>query len=98
MVELQNVLLHSPTISREEIPPIEVSSMVLKKELTQEEIRNFIAEAIKEVNQKLPNYKKIMKFDVRENEFIKTTTKKIKRQANIDEQKAINEENNETKE
>ena len=37
MVELQNVLLHSPTISREEIPPIEVSSMILKKELTQEE-------------------------------------------------------------
>ena len=33
-----------------------------------------------------------MKIDVREQEFIKTTTKKIKRQANIDEQK--NKENN----
>ena len=37
MVELQNVLLRSPSIARDEIPPIEVSAMVLKKELTPEE-------------------------------------------------------------
>ena len=51
--------------------------------MTQEEIRNAIADAIKEVNKKLPGYKKVMQFDVREEEFVKTTTHKIKRQANI---------------
>lgn len=91
------------TVSAQIYPNYEMIKENLKRqELTQEEIRNSIAEAIKEVNQKLPNYKKIMKFDVRENEFIKTTTKKIKRQANIDEQKAANEaaneDNTETKE
>lgn len=94
------------TVSAQIYPNYEMIKENLKRqELTQEEIRNSIAEAIKEVNQKLPNYKKIMKFDVRENEFIKTTTKKIKRQANLDEQKnaaaekaEANEENSETKE
>lgn len=91
------------TVSAQIYPNYEkIKENLKRQELTQEEIRNSIAEAIKEVNQKLPNYKKIMKFDVRENEFIKTTTKKIKRQANIDEQKAANdaanEENTETKE
>ncbi len=37
MVELQNVLLRSHFIARDEIPPIEVSAMVLKRELTPEE-------------------------------------------------------------
>ncbi len=84
------------TVSAQIYPNYEMIKENLKRqELTQEEIRNSIAAAIKEVNQKLPNYKKIMKFDVRENEFIKTTTKKIKRQANIDEQKAANEAANE---
>lgn len=94
------------TVSAQIYPNYEMIKENLKRqELTQEEIRNSIAEAIKEVNQKLPNYKKIMKFDVRENEFIKTTTKKIKRQANIDEQKnaaaqkaEANEGTSETKE
>lgn len=36
MVELQNVLLGSPFIPREEIAPIQVSSIVVKKELPQE--------------------------------------------------------------
>lgn len=94
------------TVSAQIYPNYEMIKENLKRqELTQEEIRNSIAEAIKEVNQKLPNYKKIMKFDVRENEFIKTTTKKIKRQANIEEQKnaaakktEANEDTTETKE
>ncbi len=81
------------TVSAQIYPNYEMIKENLKRqELTQEEIRNFIADAIKDVNQKLPNYKKIMKFDVREKEFIKTTTKKIKRQANLDEQKKLVEE------
>ena len=38
MIELQNILLRSPVIAREEIPAIEVSAMVIKKELTPEEL------------------------------------------------------------
>ena len=60
------------------------------------EIREQIAQAIKEVNKKLPSYKKIMNFDIRENEFIKTTTKKIKRYANL-KQSEKTEEKEETK-
>ena len=37
MLELQNILLNSTFVAREEILPIEVSAMVLKKELTPEE-------------------------------------------------------------
>ena len=37
MVELQNVLLGSPFVAREEIPPIQVSTLVVKKEVPVEE-------------------------------------------------------------
>ena len=37
MIELQNVILGSPFIPREEIAPIQVSSIVVKKEVPQEE-------------------------------------------------------------
>ena len=59
------------------------TARMMLSSLSSEEIRNAIAEAIKEVNKKLPGYKKVMQFDVREEEFVKTTTHKIKRQANI---------------
>lgn len=44
-----------------------------------EDIRNALSDVIKEVNKKLPKYKWIKRFDIRETEFIKTTTQKIKR-------------------
>lgn len=43
------------------------------------EITKIIAKYIKEVNQNLPDYKKINDFVIREDEFEKTTTLKIKR-------------------
>ncbi len=66
MVELQNVLLRSHFIARDEIPPIEVSSMVLKKELTPEEAELAkkgpvakVKKAVKKVDKKVEgNYKK----------------------------------------
>ncbi len=54
---------------------------------TKEQVFKAIADVVKEVNKKLPKYKHIKKFDIRENEFIKTTTNKIKRHANLDEEK-----------
>lgn len=66
MVELQNVLLRSHFTAREEIPPIEVSAMVLKKELTPEEAELAkkgpvakVKKAAKKVDEKVEgNYKK----------------------------------------
>lgn len=55
-----------------------------KEEITAEDIREAIGDVVKEVNKHLPKYKNIKNFDVRENEFIKTTTQKIKRYANMD--------------
>lgn len=82
------------TVSAQIYPNYEQIKKNLKRqEITQEEIREQIAEAIKEVNKKLPSYKKIMKFDVRENEFIKTTTQKIKRYANLSKKEGEAEEN-----
>lgn len=52
---------------------------------TKEQVLKTISDVVKEVNKKLPKYKHIKRFDVRENEFIKTTTNKIKRYANLSE-------------
>ena len=72
------------TVSAQIYPNYEkIKENLKRQEITQEEIREQIAQAIKEVNKKLPSYKKIMNFDIRENEFIKTTTQKIKRYANL---------------
>lgn len=66
MVELQNVLLRSHFTAREEIPPIDVSAMVLKKELTPEEVELAkkgpvakVRKATKKVDEKVKgNYKR----------------------------------------
>lgn len=48
-------------------------------ELTPEKIRSILQEEIKTVNKSLVNYKHIKYFHLKEDEFAKTTTKKIKR-------------------
>ena len=52
---------------------------------TNEEIFKLISDAIKDINKKLPNYKNVKKVTLREKDFIKTTTMKIKRYANMDD-------------
>jgi long-chain acyl-CoA synthetase len=47
--------------------------------ITSEFIKSTIGEAIKQVNKSLPSYKQVRKFTIRDNEFEKTTTQKIKR-------------------
>jgi len=46
-----------------------------------ERVRALIMEEVKEVNEKLPSFRRIMKVVVRKTEFEKTTTRKIKRAA-----------------
>ena len=48
-------------------------------EITPELIKQIISDVIKEVNKELASYKQIKKFYIRESEFEKTTTQKIKR-------------------
>jgi long-chain acyl-CoA synthetase len=47
--------------------------------ITEELIYNFISDAVKQTNKQLPLHKQIKKFYIREKEFEKTTTQKIKR-------------------
>jgi len=49
------------------------------KEYNDDTCRKFIHKEIRETNKKLEAYKKVSKFELREEEFPKTTTKKIKR-------------------
>ncbi|MBN2558721.1 MAG: AMP-binding protein [Clostridia bacterium] len=49
-----------------------------------EEIKQIIGEEVKKINKKLPVFKRIKIFHIREEEFEKTTTKKIKRHAKND--------------
>ncbi len=61
---------------------------------TNEEIHKLISDAIKDINKKLPNYKNVKRVTLREKDFIKTTTQKIKRYANMDdEEKTVDDEN-----
>jgi len=50
-----------------------------KVKITEELINSTISEVIKETNKQLASFKQIKKFYIRENEFEKTTTQKIKR-------------------
>ncbi len=47
--------------------------------LSDEELRKLIAKAVDSANEKMSVYKRIKRFEIRETEFEKTTTKKIKR-------------------
>ena len=52
---------------------------------TDEEIYKVLSEKIKEINRTMPKYKAIRGISITEEPLIKTTTGKIKRQANLDE-------------
>jgi len=62
------------------IPDIDAIRQYFQKEnLSSEEIHNIINAEVKKVNKSMPMYKKVYHFSIREEEFIKTTTQKIKR-------------------
>ena len=61
-------------------PNIEAITEHLKGSVpTKEEIWKIISDVVSNVNNKLPNYKHIKSFGIRDKEFEKTTTQKIKR-------------------
>ena len=74
-------------ISVKVIPNFEEIESKHGKELTDEQIYNIIWNEIKEVNHKLTSYKSIKNLEIKKDEFIKTTTMKIKRYAEIEKNK-----------
>lgn len=64
-------------------PDLEAISEFLKGSVpTKEEIKKIISDVVSNVNSKLPNYKHIKGFIIRDKEFEKTTTQKVKRYGN----------------
>ncbi len=49
--------------------------------VSEEELRRILKREIDEINEHMPLYKRVKRFEIREEEFEKTTTKKIKRYA-----------------
>ena len=74
-------------ISAKVIPNIDEIEAKNGKDLSDEQIYNIIWEKIKEVNHKLTSYKAIKKLEIKKDEFVKTTTMKIKRYAEIEKDK-----------
>ena len=65
------------------IPNLEEIEAKHGKNLTDEQIHNIIWEQIKQVNRKLTSYKAIKNLEIKEDEFEKNTTMKIKRYKEI---------------
>ncbi len=74
-------------ISVKVIPNYEEIEAKHGKDLSDEQIYNIIWEQIKEVNHKLTSYKAIKNLEIKKDEFVKTTTMKIKRYAEIQKDK-----------
>ena len=51
----------------------------LEREVELDEVKDFISGIIDEINEEMPPYKRVKRFGVRKTEFVKTTTRKIKR-------------------
>ncbi len=74
------------TISVKVIPNFEEIETKHGKDLTDEQIHDIIWEQIKIVNRKLTSYKAIKKLEIKKDEFVKTTTMKIKRYVEINKE------------
>ena len=70
-------------ISVKVIPNMDEIQEKYGEDITKEKIHNIIWEKIKEVNKTLTSYKAIKNLEIKEDEFEKTTTMKIKRYAEL---------------
>lgn len=55
------------------------------KDYKEDDIYTLIKETMKDINEKLPVYKRVRDFSIRTDEFVKTTTQKIKRFKNVED-------------
>lgn len=74
-------------ISVKVIPNYEEIEARHGKDLTEEQVYKIIWDEIKEVNKKLTTYKAIKNLEIKHDEFVKTTTMKIKRYAELKKDK-----------
>ena len=70
-------------ITAKVIPDYEELEKNYGKDLTDEQIHDIIWNKVKEVNRKLTSYKAIKRLEIKKDEFVKTTTMKIKRYVEI---------------
>lgn len=70
------------TVSAQIRPDMEAIAQEYGGEATESKVHDLIQKAVSELNDKMPLYKRIRGFVIRKEEFVKTTTKKIKRRAN----------------
>ena len=70
-------------ISAKVIPNYEEIEEKYGKDLSDDKIYDIIWEKIKEMNHKLTSYKAVKNLEIKKDEFVKTTTMKIKRYAEI---------------
>ena len=52
-------------------------------EMSEEGIKDFMKTVVDEANEQMPLYKRVKRFHIRQEEFEKTTTRKIKRHSQI---------------
>ncbi len=64
-------------------PDYDVVCEKLGADYDEEVLKTLLSDEVKKINKDIPSYKAIAKFIIRKDDFIKTTTKKIKRNANI---------------
>lgn len=74
-------------ISARVIPNYEEIEAKYGKDLSDEEVHKIIWEKIKDVNKQLTSYKAIKNLEIKKDEFVKTTTMKIKRYAELKKDK-----------
>lgn len=66
-------------VKAEVYPNAEAVSEMLGKDISEEALNKAVKQAIEEVNDKMSGYKRVKRFKLRDTEFEKTTTHKIKR-------------------
>lgn len=69
------------------IPNYEEIENKYGKDLTEEQVYKIIWDKVKEINKKLTSYKAIKNLEIKHDEFVKTTTMKIKRYAELKKDK-----------
>lgn len=84
-------LIFADSIKEDEVVTAEVvpdeqaiKDELQKEKLSKSDIHDAISSVIKRINRKLPSYKNIKRINIRENEFEKTSTQKIKRPSKND--------------
>ncbi|MBR6702365.1 MAG: AMP-binding protein, partial [Clostridia bacterium] len=71
-----------PVVTAQIFPDYEEIREYLDKEPTEKEVLAIVKKAVDAVNARVPDFKKIRRFSVRQEDFIRTTARKIKRNAN----------------